>query len=120
MKQLITAAGGPELGLLRNMLQDAGILCDLRNEQLSQVLPSAPFDAELWIENDDDYWMAQDLSEAWFHPPSGPTGSWTCARCGQHVGTRFDSCWKCGTKRAPAAKINNKGKSDENVSRSVD
>jgi hypothetical protein len=120
VKQLITATRGPELELLKNMLEDAGIPCDLRNQQLSQALPSAPFDLELWIENDDDYWRAQDLSEAWFHPPPGATGSWVCAGCGQNVGSQFDSCWKCGAKRAPTLKLNNKGKNDENVSGSVD
>jgi hypothetical protein len=50
------------------MLDEAGIRCALRNEQLSQALPAAPFNVELWVENDEDFQKAQDLCEAWLHP----------------------------------------------------
>lgn len=120
MKQVFTSTDSAELGLLKNMLDEAGIRCALRNEQLSQALPAVPFNVELWLEEDDDFQKAQDLCEAWFNPPPGATGAWTCAHCGQRLKEQFDSCWKCGTKREAPAQFNKEGEDDENISRFVD
>jgi Putative prokaryotic signal transducing protein len=120
MKQVSTSMESAELGLLKNMLDGAGIRCVLRNEQLSQALPEAPFNVELWVENDDDLQRAQELCNTWFDSLPGATGIWTCARCGQRIGGQFDSCWKCGTERATTAKLNNEGEDNENLSRFVD
>jgi hypothetical protein len=120
MKKVFTTTDSAELGLLKNMLDEASIRCALRNEQLSQALPAMPFNVELWVENDADFSRAQDLCEAWNHPPPGATGTWTCARCGQWLRGQFDSCWKCGAKRETTAKLNHEGEDDENISRFVD
>lgn len=58
-----------ELALLKNMLEQAGIRCGLRNDQLSQRLPAAPFNVVLWVESDNDFQRARDLCECeyWFH-----------------------------------------------------
>jgi hypothetical protein len=120
MKQVFTLTESPELDLLKNMLEEAGIRCALRNEQLSQALPAMPFDVELWVENDEDFQKAKDFCEAWFHPAPGATGSWTCAKCGQHLRGQFDSCWNCGTKREATFNLNNEKEKDENTGRFVD
>jgi hypothetical protein len=109
-----------ELGLLRNMLEQAGIPCGLRNEQLSQALPTAPFNVELWVESDNDFQRARDLCEYWFHPPLDARGSWACARCGRRHGGQFDSCWSCGAERKTTGQLNTEGHNNENVSRFVD
>jgi hypothetical protein len=120
MKRGSTSRDSAELGLLKNMLDEAGIRCALKNEQLSQVLPEAPFNVELWVENNDDFQRAHDLCHTWFDSLPGATGIWTCAECGQRLRGQFDSCWKCGTKRAAADKLNHEGEDDENISRFVD
>jgi hypothetical protein len=102
------------------MLDEVGIRCALRNEQLSQAFPAAPFNVELWVENDEDFQKAQVLCEAWLQPPPGATGSWTCAKCGQRLKGQFDTCWKCGTNRETTSKLNEEGEDDENISRFVD
>ena len=109
-----------ELALLKNMLEEAGIPCVLRNEQISQAFPAAPFNVELWVENDEDFQRAHDLCETWFNPQPGATSTWTCVQCGQILGEQFDSCWKCGTKRDAPAKPNKDGPDDGNTSRFVD
>ena len=116
MKQLFTPTESAELGLLKNMLEGVGIRCTLRNEQLSQALPVAPFNVELWIENDEDFERAQHLCMTWFHPAPDATGSWACAKCGQGLSSQFDSCWACGAKRETAARLNNPGETDEQTS----
>ena len=120
MKQVSTSMESAELGLLKNMLEEAGIRCALRNEQLSQALPEAPFNVELWVENDDDLQRAQELCNTWFDCLPGATGTWTCANCGQRLRGQFDSCWKCGIKRTAAARLSHEGEDDENSSRFVD
>jgi hypothetical protein len=120
MKQVFTVPEGAELELLKNLLEEAGIQCALRNEQLSQALPATPFNVELWVANDDDFPRAQELCQAWLHPPPDATGTWACAQCGQRLHGQFDSCWRCGAKREQTAKLNNEGEVDENVSRFVD
>jgi hypothetical protein len=99
MKRLITSPDSAELGLLKNMLDKAGIQCVERNEQLAQTIPSAPFHAELWVENDADYQAAADLLADWQHPASAARESWVCPRCGELREGQFSKCWKCGTKR---------------------
>jgi len=72
MKQVSASMDSIELGLLKNMLEQAGIRCSLRNERLSQALPTTPFNVELWIQSDNDFQRARDLCECeyWFHPPA--------------------------------------------------
>jgi hypothetical protein len=120
MKQVFPLTESAELELLKNILEEAGIRCALRNEQLSQALPATPFNIELWVANDDDFPRAQELCQAWLHPPPGPTGTWACAQCGQRVRGQFDSCWKCGAQRESTLKLSIQGEDDENVSRFVD
>jgi hypothetical protein len=90
-----------ELTLLQNMLEAAGIRCVIRNEQLSLVIPAAPFAAELWVENDQDFSRALELYETWRDPAPGAAGSWLCRHCGERLRVQFDSCWKCGHQRDP-------------------
>jgi hypothetical protein len=120
MKQVFPLPESAELELLRHQLEEAGIRCVLRNEQLSQALPATPFSVELWVVDDDDFPSAQELCQAWLHPPSGTARTWVCAQCGQRLRSQFDSCWKCGAKRETKTKLNNQGARDENVSRFVD
>jgi hypothetical protein len=120
MKQLFTLPESAELELLKNLLEESGICCELRNEQLSQAFPATPFNVELWVANDDDLPKAKELCQAWLHPAPGATGTWACPQCGQRLRSQFDSCWKCGAKRETAAKLNIEGKKDENISRFVD
>jgi hypothetical protein len=99
MRQVFLLPESAELELLKNMLEETGIPCALRNERLSQTLPATPFNVELWVANDDDFPRAQELCEDWLHPPPGVTGTWVCAQCGQRLRSQFDSCWKCGVER---------------------
>ena len=106
MKQVFTLSDGAELELLKNLLEEAGIPCALRNEQLSQALPATPFDVELWVANDDDFPRAQGALPSLAPPSPGATATWACAQCGQRLRSQFDSCWNCGAKRATTTKPN--------------
>ena len=43
----------------------ADIPCVVRNPQLDLPMPLAPFEAELWVVNDEDYSRASGLVENW-------------------------------------------------------
>lgn len=103
MKRIITSPDPIELGLLKNMLQKAGIRCVERNEQMAQTIPTAPFQAELWIEDEADYPAAMALLEEWRHPTHTGGSAWTCSRCGEQLDSQYGKCWKCGTRRDTAA-----------------
>ena len=102
MKRVFTSLDTAELGLFKNILQKAGIRCFEKNEQMAQTIPSTPFQAELWVENDEDYADAVALLEEWRKPTQATGASWTCSRCGEVLGSQFSKCWKCGTRRVAA------------------
>jgi len=99
MKRVFASPDSAELGLLKNVLEKAGIRCVLVNEQMAQVSPSLPFQVELWVEREEDYGEAMALVEAWQHPAPAAEALWTCSRCGEKLGDQFSKCWKCGTRR---------------------
>ena len=103
MKRVFTSPDTAELGLLKNMLQKAGIRCVEINEQMAQTIPSALFQAELWVEDEADYPAAVAILEGWQHPTNTAGASWTCSRCGEILGSQFSKCWKCGTRREVTA-----------------
>ena len=102
MKRVLATPAGAELEMLRNMLQQAGISCVIRNEELAGLLGTTPFDAELWVERDEDFGKAHALYEAWCEPVTPTVQIWTCLACGQRLDAQFDSCWQCGTRRPVA------------------
>ena len=103
MKLVYTSADAAEVGLLKNVLKKSGIRCVEINEQVAQVIPSAPFQAELWIENEADYPAAVALLEEWQHPTNTAGAEWICSRCGEKLESQFSKCWKCGTRREASA-----------------
>ena len=97
MKRVFSSPNSTEVGFLKNILQKAGIHCLEKNEQMAQIIPSSPFQAELWVENEADYTEASALMAEWLHPAQAPGMSWVCSRCGETLGSQFTKCWKCGT-----------------------
>ena len=104
MKKVFTSPDTAELELLQNMLTEAHIPCEARNvNAYGYVLPGVPFYPELWILNDDDYTRACELIEGFQHPSLSGRGIWQCPKCSEQLGSQFDSCWQCGTKRTVIA-----------------
>ena len=103
MTRIMTSADSAELGLLQGVLQKAGIRCVERNEQLAQTIPAAPFHAELWVQNDEDYDRAVTLLAEWRHPAAAAHSAWICPRCDEAREGQFSKCWKCGTPRTMLA-----------------
>ena len=103
MKLLFTSANNPEVGLLKDLLDQAGILSEVRNENLYSNFPGAPFQPELWVLNDDDYPKACEIRDTNSGPSPGNRPGWFCHVCGEESEGPFEACWKCGTPRIPSA-----------------
>ena len=109
MKPVLTLSENAELELLKNVLEEGGIHCVIKNQELSQAMPITPFNTELWVLNDGDLPPAQALCRDWFAPEPEAWDTWDCPQCGHQLGGRFDTCWKCGTRRETANQLTQKG-----------
>ncbi len=99
MKKIFSSPQNAEVELVKNMLADAGILCEVRNGDFSRIVPAPPFYEELWVQ-EDDYPRATELLSARPISPNTPIpGTWVCPECGEVVEAQFTTCWKCGAPR---------------------
>ena len=96
MKKLLSSPDSAELELFKNILADIGIEWELRNSDVSRIMPTPPFYEELWV-SDEEFPKASELLASWQRPPK--IDAWTCPRCGETVEAQFSSCWKCGAAR---------------------
>jgi hypothetical protein len=91
-----------EAEMLRGMLEQHGIACVIRNEQLVNTTGiRADFWPELWVLHDTDARKAMQLIEEWQSAGAGSNAAdmWTCANCGKTSEGQFDSCWNCEVSR---------------------
>ena len=83
----------------KEILEQEGILCTIKNQQGSSLAGEVPFAEvfpELWVINNDDFQKAKELLDKWDNASPTEATAWTCRKCGeQHTG-EFTTCWKCG------------------------
>ncbi|MCI0399786.1 MAG: DUF2007 domain-containing protein [Gammaproteobacteria bacterium] len=87
---------------LRQLLEEQGITCLVKNEHLSGAageLPPIECWPELWIFEDGQYQRAHEIVTSVLS--SGLTGqvAWTCPACGEELEAQFTACWNCQTSR---------------------
>lgn len=87
-----------EVGFLRGLLEQAGIACITKNEQLAGALGEIPFlecQPELWVLDDADRVRAEAIINQ--HYARSPAhADWICRECGEHNEGQFSACWQCG------------------------
>ena len=99
MKRVTTDDSLPYVGLLKNVLEQSGIACVIKNDQLSGGLGEIPFLEclpELWVLEDQDLARATTLLKN-LEEPSGITAQWRCAGCGELNDGQFGACWHGGS-----------------------
>ena len=98
MKRLLQSEFLAELTHFKNVLEQNGIRCVIKNEQLSSALGEVPFLEclpELWVLRDGDLHRAERLlNELKRDVPSG--ASWRCPKCHEENEGQFAVCWNCG------------------------
>jgi hypothetical protein len=97
MKLLYSSDSVQGIGLIRSVLDEAGIEYEVRNETIPY--PGAVFFPEVWVVEDSEFGRACELRDAVTRLPSTPESPWTCPSCGEQLEGQFGSCWKCGTNR---------------------
>ncbi|WP_136068975.1 putative signal transducing protein [Modicisalibacter radicis] len=86
---------------VRNLLESAGIACELRNTTLgggAGELPPGDCEPAVWVERR-QLAGAQALLDEALTEPARPRQVWACPRCGECLDGVFDACWQCGTAR---------------------
>jgi hypothetical protein len=99
MKRVYSSELLAEVGHFRNLLEQAGIACFIRNEQLSGAMGEIPFLEclpELWVLRDDELPRAKRLIDQQREPVSAP--DWRCPSCGERNEGQFAACWRCGAE----------------------
>ena len=98
MKRLMRSASVGEIGLVRGLVERAGIKCITKNEQLAGALGEIPFlecEPELWVVHDEDLERAQQILAA-HNAPAESRAQWRCDHCGELNEGQFGACWQCG------------------------
>lgn len=107
MKRLISSFDTLHLGHVHNLLTDAGITVEYRNQFTAGAAGDLPvFDVmpELWVEA-----KAYARAEAILQQVNDEREraarlpAWTCPDCGETVEGQFEQCWQCGYwRKGPA------------------
>lgn len=100
MKKLITHENPFILANIRELMEQAGIPCSIKNEFASSgsgELPHFDLWPELWILDAKDWGRAQKLlveinDNSWEE-------EWTCGYCEEKNANTFDYCWNCRKER---------------------
>ncbi len=98
MKRLTAHNSLAYVGFLKNVLEQSGIACVIRNDQLSGGIGEIPFLEclpELWVLEDNDLTRAATLLKNFEEPPVR-TAQWRCGGCGELNEGQFAACWQCG------------------------
>lgn len=99
MKRLRSFESLAQIGHLKNILEQSGIDCLIKNEQLSGGLGEIPFlDClpELWVIRDQDFSRAEALLKNTLNL-NIEGKNWQCIGCGESNESHFSACWKCSS-----------------------
>lgn len=101
MKRVYTSQNVVLPGFLRQVLEQRGIGCVIRNEHLGGAAGEVPVNEcwpELWVTDDRDEGLARSLIDAALRSDEGRK-PWSCPRCGEQIEDQFAQCWNCGELR---------------------
>ena len=101
MRKVHAAESIVEVAHLRNLLEQAGIACYVRNERLGGALGEIPFVEcwpELWVLRNGDALVARGLIDT-ARTAVLPSPEWRCRECDEIVEGQFDACWQCSAPR---------------------
>lgn len=102
MKKLYSAQDPLMIGHLKNVLENQGIDCVIKNTYLAGAvgeLPPIECWPELWVVDDAEYSVAEEVLEKALAPLGSVKRPWKCTKCGEEVEGQFTECWNCGNSR---------------------
>lgn len=101
MKRVYSAEHGLMTEHIKDVLQEEGIDCMIKNLNLAGGLGEIPpieCWPEVWILEDEDYVRANSIVEDLLKEPGEYRTSWLC-QCGEKIEGQFTDCWSCGAAR---------------------
>lgn len=100
MKLLYSSTNALVVTHLRNLLENVGIECRMKNEFLysaaGEVPPTETW-PELWVAEADFDRAQALLDDAMADKSNLP--QWRCRECGEWMEGQFGACWRCGAER---------------------
>jgi hypothetical protein len=102
MKMVYTSSDAMLVGFLKDLLENRGITCIIKNQYLSGAIGDLPPQEcwpELWVTEDRDLEPARRLIEQTLGGPEQGASPWTCPGCGERIEAQFGRCWNCGRDR---------------------
>ena len=106
MKQVYIAQDPPDAHLLAGILEEYGISCDIRGEELWAARGALPVSADtqptVWIQDDNRIEQAEKLVRQYEDKTlTANIGGdpWQCPNCGEEIEAQYTDCWQCGTAR---------------------
>jgi hypothetical protein len=98
MRKVHTADSVIDVMHLRNLLEQAGIACVVRNERLGGIVGEIPFLEcwpELWVVRPGDALRARGVIDLALRGDSNAGEAWACPSCGEGIEAAFTECWRC-------------------------
>lgn len=103
MKKIYSSNNRVMLYLLKAKLEEQKIFSIIKNEELAGPaageVPPVVAKPELWILEDNQYSLANDILQEELALQAKPAESWRCPQCHEELEGQFDVCWKCGHSR---------------------
>ena len=107
MNEVFTHSDHGRVEVIRQVLEEAGIQCGIRNEDEVTLIPGVTIsarDSVLCVANEADVEKAEKfIADFLAADRAHETASdWVCEKCGENVPGNFDSCWKCSALKPGA------------------
>ena len=91
------------VGHLKNLLENQGIACILKNEHVSNLpafIPACEIYPEIWVIDESRNVEAKNVIEEALHSNNTSEGaSWECPNCNEVMEPQFSECWSCGESK---------------------
>jgi len=104
MKRLYSHSNSLFVYNIKNILENNGIECRLKNDLMSSAAGEAPPTEtwpEIWVVRERDYDTAEKLIDESINGDPSAT-SWFCNQCSETNPPAFELCWKCNSERSSA------------------
>lgn len=104
MKKVYSSQNFTLASLFRNMLEENGIRCIMKNEHISNLGGEVPTNEcwpEVWVLDDSEYDKAVAVINDNNSAIRSSGKGWKCPRCGENIEGQFIECWKCGGSGLP-------------------
>jgi hypothetical protein len=101
MREVFTSQDLSEVGYYKSMLDGAGIISFIRNENTGMpAVSGAMFLPALCVTYDEDFDQAIALLKSFRMPEVSGRSDWRCPSCSEENPGNFEICWKCSHLRA--------------------